>query len=212
MRAGLEGGRGCWRTPPPPSWNSRVRGWSAVSEDRQGRVNRSLHRGTSQIFTFCSFSEFFCSFLYFLIVCMLHLSWTSFLAARSGARPCPTSPNITGIYVLFIFLYFSDRLYASPNLNRRYIGIQIQCEGAGRTLNERDLCQVRNVVWWKTVLLDWSIEFVCLLKKIVHCAWSGVNFIYTCKMCVVLLIITTIYELSIWTIRNHWTIWYGLRI
>ncbi|XP_048568853.1 uncharacterized protein LOC125549453 isoform X5 [Triticum urartu] len=31
--------------------------------------------------------------------------------ARSGARPCPTSPNITGI--------------------------QIQCEGAGR----RDLCQ-----------------------------------------------------------------------
>ncbi|XP_048568856.1 uncharacterized protein LOC125549453 isoform X6 [Triticum urartu] len=32
--------------------------------------------------------------------------------ARSGARPCPTSPNITGI--------------------------QIQCEGAGR----RDLCQV----------------------------------------------------------------------
>ncbi|XP_037486495.1 uncharacterized protein LOC119365002 isoform X3 [Triticum dicoccoides] len=58
--------------------------------------------------------------------------------ARSGARPCPTSPNITGIYVLIIFLYFSDRLYASPILNHRYIGIQIQCEGAGR----RDLCQV----------------------------------------------------------------------
>jgi hypothetical protein len=32
-------------------------------------------------------------------------------------------------------------------------------EGAGRTLKGRDLRQVRNAVWRKTGLLDWSIVF-----------------------------------------------------
>ncbi|XP_044336536.1 uncharacterized protein [Triticum aestivum] len=37
-----------------------------------------------------------------------------------------------------------ERRKAVPYIteHHRYIGIQIQCEGAGRTLIERDLCQV----------------------------------------------------------------------